>query len=414
MDRTFIIASLVIIIAVVAVYFLFLRKKSHSEKFSCSEISRTIEDPPEHYWFLRADGKGTHQFNTDGLYLRQEIYPPEPTYCIDGQCPSYIIGSCVDNSCLTYTNSEIYNNPCCAGEIDKICQVWEADTLTLQKIYQACMDLDKKIVPSNPLYPIIKGICGLLDVPDPQGTSMILLKKQLCQLVKLVCGTNMDKDIGEVPQENLPGRCNLVVNPAVVDSPYTNLLQMIQDIFLNVPYRYAKMSCRMRVKNLKNGSRGWGFWNTMDSPTENQFAWFMQQDGICPSGADATFSCPPGQPYPLNGFYIMILLPLTSLDVKTKVIKLPDLDEEFHDYVIDWKKDSIDFYMDDVLVHSETEAVPYQPMAFHSWVDNSIFGLTASGFTHWVQKMTEVRGQDLSYLQFDLYKNGESKPENSC
>jgi len=183
----------------------------------------------------------------------------------------------------------------------------------------------------------------------------------------------------------------MVINPSILDSPFSHIMQMVRDAFLNLPYKYAKMSCMMKMTNLRDGSRGVGFWNTMTTH-DMQFAWFMQQDGVITKGI----------PYPLNGMYAMILISGRDAFPVYRKIPVAEVDEKWHNYTIDWQRDKIEFYYDGVKVLSEKDYIPDRNLAFHAWVDNSVF-LPVGNNWHLVQQMNAPRSQEIRNLRFEVY-----------
>lgn len=333
--------------------------------------SATIKNPERSYWLYRSDGTGVQEYMPeDGIYLRQTITPVKSAgKCSKTQaCPWEAFASCTyEGECIPHCNSEIYNSSCCSKNIDKICQQFINE------------------ISSSSVHPLKR----LLQANNIDTSDLNQLRYQLCQLLKTVCG---NPNIGNVENEDIIGRCNLVVNPLIIDNPLTSLSQMVQDMFFNLPYKYADLYVRVRAKNMKNGSRGWGFWNTTINPTQT-YAWFMHQNGVDPDGT----------PYFLDGFYIMIVLPSSS-SPKLRFIKLPDLDEEWHDYRIKWTKSSIQFYIDGKSVYVENEYVPDTYLSFHFWVDNVIYGFDSQGIALWTQKFTENRSQELASFKIINYK----------
>jgi hypothetical protein len=315
-----------------------------------------MKNPPASYWFFRSDEGGAQFFDQDGYYLKQSIQPPIPRgKCdnSDSKCPQDNV--CYNGMCIPpYTNAEIYNNPCCGyEETENACKKWISDNFCEKN-------------KDNP-------ICTFLDVDK--------LKKQLCDLHKEICKGNSSTSV-----------CNLVPNPINIDN---NPVDSLKELFFNVPYLYSDFSITIKVNNLKDGSRGWGFWNTTMS-LDMAFIWFIQQDGICPPGFGEL--CPSGQLYGLNGFYAMIYMPSYKdgkYIPKIKTFKL-DIDEDWHDYKITWKKDKIVFYMDGKDVYTETEVIPDVNMAFHCWVDNAVFAPV-----HVVQNMKRERSQIIKKLSID-------------
>lgn len=320
-----------------------------------------VKNPPSSYWFARSDAGGSETFDTDGVYLRQVINPPAPI----GDCSSTSKCSgdagCIDGKCVPYTNSEIYNSPCCSDEtIKQACKSWISDKANQQAFSDFCG--------KNP------ELCRNFDFSNLQN-----IEVQLCNLFRSICGGPLSESI----PENLKNHCRLIHNPIGVDS---DIFTGLKELFFNTPYQYSRIKMKVRATNLKDGSRGWGFWNTNMFPMAT--IWFLQQDGVCPPGLGK--ECPEG-PYPLNGFYIMIYDPDTK-GVTMK--KIPDLDENWHTYEIDWKSDRIIFRIDNKIVYTETKVIPSTFMAFHFWVDNAVFAPW-----HVLQNMTKPRTQELAWIE---------------
>ena len=252
-------------------------------RYAVEKADIDIANPPKDYWFIRTDGKGDHQFFTDGNYLVNSI----PKAGTD-----------------TYYNAEIYNNP-----------------------YTS-------ILPKN-----------------------------------------------------------VIVNPFPVDDPLKEPEQFIRDLFLNLPYapqNKVVFQGSIQVDNLKGGSRGWGFWNTSVLPPLMQIAWFVQYDGTEQDGI-----------VPLNesGFYAQTQNGLAGMEMPSSV-RLPDLDEGRHDYRIELSKDQVEYFIDGKSVHREKDPnhIPDSPMAFHSWVDNAMFGLKDGAITHILQETNAPRSNTIQSM----------------
>jgi len=154
---------------------------------------------------------------------------------------------------------------------------------------------------------------------------------------------------------------NVTISQGSVDPSY-EWYNSIYDIFKNLPF-LAKdkitYKTRMKVGNLNGGSRGWGFWNTNVDIFAMDVVWFLQMQGDIPGGTT-------------NKFYAQTQL---------KMHPLPPLDEEWHDYEITITPEKIEFFIDGVSVFVETDSknIPSGPMAFHNWVDNSVFDVKELG-----------------------------------
>jgi hypothetical protein len=78
-------------ITLLILYILLLAYDLHKDTvYTLEKADIDVIDPPKDYWFQRVDGKGSHRFFDDGIYLVNSI-PPAGT--------------------STYFNSEIYNSP---------------------------------------------------------------------------------------------------------------------------------------------------------------------------------------------------------------------------------------------------------------------------------------------------------------
>lgn len=241
----------------------------------------------------------------------------------------------------TYTNAEFYNNPCFNKEIvDKACE-----KLNDLKYKNMLLDLCK-----NNTY----DIC----------TNIENYKNGLCSLFKSSCSslqTNNEKDY-------------LMPN----NKPFP--------LFYNAPYLYSKFKTTLKIKNSKGGSRGWGFCDKSDLPNSSTYIIFIQQEGKCTDNSELCFD---KDLYILNGFFIMIV----TNDKKLTLFRVTDLDENWHDYEIDWKQDKIVFKIDDNVIYTETKNIPSNNLSFHCWVDNAIFSPRTV-----VQKETENRSIDIKTL----------------
>ena len=333
---------------------------------------RMIKNPDQGYWYWRSDTGGSQEYQKNGIYIRQSISPPRPIgSCSDSQpCPSQLEDTaCIDGECIPYANAEIYNNPCCS--LDKLtdaCEDWIAKD-GLEWLWTFCEQ--------NVHNPICQKI---------SKEKIVDAKDQLCKLFRSVCGGPVADQIPSKYSDHchlVPSPVPLMMDPEPFDA--------IRELFLNCPYLYSKFQAKIRVGNLRSGSRGWGFWNTTMIPKDMAMAWFMQQDGVCTMPNNPW--CPIGQEYAMNGMYAMIVMPGKN----PVMVKLPDLDEEWHNYEIDWTEDHVRFYIDRKLVHEEKTVIPSTRMAFHCWVDNAVF---APG--HVVQKMVSVRSQDIKDLKIWL------------
>jgi hypothetical protein len=182
---------------------------------------------------------------------------------------------------------------------------------------------------------------------------------------------------------------NVVINDSAIDDPKVAPASFLYDIFLNIPYvaqNGTVFAGRIKVENLQGGSRGWGFWNTSISPFAMQVAWFIQLDGFL---ADGT-------PYPQNGFWAQ-----TQNGLSVSMVPLPPLDEGWHDYRIEMKNDSVEYFIDNRAVAKVTDpaSIPASPMAFHNWVDNAVFAVENFSVEHVMQKTTEPRTNQTEFMR---------------
>lgn len=353
-DNALIILGFIIILLVIVAVVLY-----------CENLGK-VKNPDSSYWFARSDAGGHEVFNSGGNYLYQEIVPPISTGACDSDGKCTTDAGCFNGQCIPYTNSEIYNSPCCSVEkMQAACEAWitSQPSATVQNLLQG---LCQK-------YP---DLCSVLNSNNLQA-----IKTTLCQLYMSICGGPLSSMI---PSKY--DHCYLVPN-AIPSDP--DIVTSLKELFFNTPYLYSKIITKIKVSNLKDGSRGWGFWNTNVDPMA--MAWFIQQDGICPPGLGK--ECPEG-PYELNGFYAMITDPVKGT---YSMQKLPDLDEGWHTYEIDWQPTYINFIVDGNVVHKETKVIPSTRMAYHCWVDNAIFAPW-----HVVQNMSAPRSQTTAWIE--IYK----------
>jgi len=208
-------------------------------------------------------------------------------------------------------------------------------------------------------------------------------------------GKHKDKDayfnaeIYNSTQTSLPPK-NVIANLWPVDSP-SDRKHFLYDLFLDVPYVPANglaFEARIKVENLKGGSRGWGFWNTDVFPLSMQVAWFIQLDGEPNSGVK------PSLP---NGFYAVTQNGLSYLPYRLK----QPLDEDWHDYRIEIGPQSVEYFVDGTSVWrvDQNGSIPTAPMSFHNWVDNAVFGFQGGELTHILQKTKLPRGNIMQHLR---------------
>lgn len=120
-------------------------------------------------------------------------------------------------------------------------------------------------------------------------------------------------------------------------------------------YRYNNMKARIKVDGIRRGSRGWGFWNSDINPFNCSVAWFMSIKGSNPL-------------YPLKGFWVICTNGVLG-GFTFKRLRGIDI-SKWHDYEINWKEDSVDFYIDGENVAHITRGVPQTSCRIHVWVDN--------------------------------------------
>ena len=177
---------------------------------------------------------------------------------------------------------------------------------------------------------------------------------------------------------------NILANLFPVDNP-KDLPNLLADLFLNNPFTPAgglEMTARIRIETLKGGSRGWGFWNTSVLPPTMQVAWFIHFNGKETGGVP---------PFYDDGFYAITQNGLSGY----AMTKLPDLDEDWHDYRIWIGGGQCHYFIDGDLVATvdKADAIPVAPMTFHNWVDNALFGLdkTTGEIVHIMQQTDAPR-----------------------
>jgi beta-glucanase (GH16 family) len=79
-----------------------------------------------------------------------------------------------------------------------------------------------------------------------------------------------------------------------------------------------------------------------------------------------------------------------------------DSSKDFHDYSIAWKKDTISWYVDGVLAHTETRIVPNVPLQIrvNHWIANSQDSLTVD----WMGKVDDSTLPSFVYYDWVSYK----------
>lgn len=157
---------------------------------------------------------------------------------------------------------------------------------------------------------------------------------------------------------------NVTINTFPVDPPVQEQSNYIYDFFLNTPYaptNEIEFAATIKAEGLKGGSRGWGFWNTALGGGDN-FAWFIQIDG---------YSDPE-----LNGVWAQCRNASGEIWPPSFNHKLHHLDVTIeHLYGIRITEDCVEFFIDNQSVCKATDPkqLPNKPMAFHNWVDNTLY-----------------------------------------
>jgi hypothetical protein len=198
---------------------------------------------------------------------------------------------------------------------------------------------------------------------------------------------------------------NILIDPVPPDSPKTKQewRNYKRDWLLNLPYIPANQvvfQARIRAENLKGGSRGWGFWNMSVSPQTMQVAWFVQYDGV--KTGDGTPAVP-------SGFYAETQNGTKGLD--SMMFRLPDLDEDWHDYRIELNQGSVFYFIDGNLVHQVWgAAAPAGAMGFHCWVDNAVFGFDGLDVTHICQSTAAPRSNVVHSMSIVSPPDGTATP----
>lgn len=155
--------------------------------------------------------------------------------------------------------------------------------------------------------------------------------------------------------------------PAEKITNENELYNFVYDLFMNIPFSSTHnvvFEANIKVGNLENGSRGWGFWNTDVLPFLGmKVAWFIQQQGL-----DANKQ-------PRNQFQVWTISGVNTIDIYD--VPTP-LDENWHTYKIAMNSSSVEYFMDNVLIHKvagKEGNIINGPMAFHNWVDNAFFDI---------------------------------------
>jgi hypothetical protein len=316
------ISFLIVLLSLSLLLSLYFRKTKNQPQSFITQ--NHIKNPENFYWINRSDGSGLHDYGKDENYLVLSIKPFQTTACSDKVTCKELNSKCIDGVCVPYSNAEIYNGTCC----DTFATLGDTNEVTT-----------------------------LFNVAD----------KYRIALLKMVC--EKQKSIGN---------CSLQYTPTItLDDPLSQTRQSILDTVINTPYRYSSVTQTVTCKNLKNGSRGFGFWNTSADLQNTSIAWFIQIDN---GNVNDTS----------NGFYAQCQIPMKTKNF-ISFVKLPDLDENPHVYTVDWKKDKIDFIIDGKIVHTETVVLPSDKMAYHNWVDNSTFTYENGGLVHLIHKISSEK-----------------------
>jgi|GEM_PF-6694909 len=126
----------------------------------------------------------------------------------------------------------------------------------------------------------------------------------------------------------------------------------------SAPYKYDNMKVKLRVDYILKGSRGWGFWDQKCNSNEGALAWFIYQKG-------SLF-------YPMNGLWIMCMNDGIKGGITIKPIWGYDI-REWHEYEINWTKNSVDFFIDGKNVAHVTKNVPQVNCKADIWIDNAVY-----------------------------------------
>ncbi len=186
---------------------------------------------------------------------------------------------------------------------------------------------------------------------------------------------------------------NVIITPFPVDviTDGIELGNFVYDLFTNVPFAASHnvvFSAKIKVDNLKGGSRGWGFWNTNAIPVIGmKTAWFMQQEGSADQSSNGFFA------HTFNG-------------LQFSAVKLADLDEEWHEYQIVMNTNWVEYFIDGKSVARVTNpaGIPNAPMAFHNWVDNAVFTNANGKVGKQMQKNKKSRTNYTEYMRIVTMK----------
>jgi hypothetical protein len=171
----------------------------------------------------------------------------------------------------------------------------------------------------------------------------------------------------------IPEGIKLAVKDSANDKSYSN-----SEIYTpGHTYKYHCVQIRLKYENPQKGSMGWGFWiGTMDV-RESQVAWFARAQGPIN--------------YPANGFWAV-----TRKMRKRKMIPIKGVSlEDWHTYTVDWRKDSVRFWIDDVLVAEHKTNLLKSRMRFAVWIDNAVYETKGNQISHIYQN---IGGETALYL----------------
>lgn len=166
-----------------------------------------------------------------------------------------------------------------------------------------------------------------------------------------------------------------------------------QDMVLNNPYPDANLAADLKFEvegseqPFGPGSAGFGLWDLNVGISAMNFAWFMKQKGPPDVSRDPRIAPPD------DGFYVVVktAIPTGATDPQNYFAykKLPEPDNQFHHYQVDWQPTYIKFYIDGKLVFNVAEKsstpklrggglvpdatiyLPKTKMAMHNWIDNA-------------------------------------------
>lgn len=194
------------------------------------------------------------------------------------------------------SNAEVYNNPCCLEYFSK-CSNYES-----------------------------------IIFPLPYET-------QICNILNDICKHS----------PSISNECNLQKPKNSLDRYITNPIQDLKDSYVNVPYLYGIFNITIDTseeKKYKNGTFGFGLWNTASLPKDMELAWFMYF-----------------QNSNNTGLYIMIC---GNMSCKYKKM---DFFTGKNKYDIVWSDKYFEFYVNDKSVYKTNKTI-HKHMAYHTWIDN--------------------------------------------